>query len=110
VFSHVKETKKRIPMNVQVDAIPNVERVEIPVVGGDVGDIQIGMDMHNNMRSKIISHFIKGKTSMSPGMEIILIILGELEYLEGFMKLLKQIKTNCCNNIKPQQWHQLFLI
>jgi hypothetical protein len=79
------------------------------IVGGDGGDIQIGMDMGNNMRSKIISHFIKGKISMSP-MEIILVILGELEYLEKLMKLLKHIKTNCCNKIKPQQWHQLFPI
>ncbi len=93
----------------QVDATPNVEKVKIPVIGGDGGDIQIGMDMGNNMRSKIISHFIKGKISMSP-MEIIFIILGELEYLEKLMKLLRHIKTNCCNKIKPQQWHQLFPI
>lgn len=48
-------------MNVQVDATPNAERVKILVAGGDGGDIQIGMDMGNNMRSKIISQFIKGK-------------------------------------------------
>jgi hypothetical protein len=66
VFSHVKVPKKSIPINVQVDATPNVERVEILVTRGDDGDIQIGMGMGNNMRSKIISHFIKGKISMSP--------------------------------------------
>lgn len=109
MFSHVKETKKKIPMNVQVNAIPNVERVEIPVVRGDGGDIQIGMDMGDNMRSKIISNFIKRKISMSPT-KIIPVIPSELEYLEGLMKLLRQIETNCCNKTKLQQWHQLFPI
>jgi hypothetical protein len=33
------------------------------------------------VKSKILSHFIKGKISLTP-METILIILGELEYLE----------------------------
>jgi hypothetical protein len=57
VFFHVRVPKRRIPLNVQVDATPNVERVKILVVGSDGGDIQIGMDMGNNMKSKIISHF-----------------------------------------------------
>jgi hypothetical protein len=69
-------------MNVQVDPTPNVERVEIHVARGDGGDIQIGMDMGNNMRSKIVTHFIKGKISMNPT-ETILIIPRKLEYLEG---------------------------
>jgi hypothetical protein len=42
--------------------------------------------MNNNMRSKIISHFIIGKISLNP-METILTILGELEYLKGQVKL-----------------------
>jgi hypothetical protein len=96
-------------MNVQVDATPNVERVEIYVAGGDGGDIQIGMDMCNNMTSKIITYFIKAKISMNP-MEIILIIPSKLEYLEGLMKLLQWIKMNCCNKTKLQQWHRLFPI
>jgi hypothetical protein len=96
-------------MNVQVDATPNVERVQILVSRGDGGDIQIGMDMGNNMRSKIISHFIKGKISMSP-METILIIPSKLEYLEGLVKVLKWIEMNCSNKTKLQQWHQLFPI
>jgi hypothetical protein len=34
-----------------------------------------------NIKSKILSHFFKGKISLTP-MENILIILGELEYLK----------------------------
>jgi hypothetical protein len=96
-------------MNVQVDATPNVERVKIVIARGDGGDIHIGMGMGNNTRSKIISHFIKGKISRSP-METILIIPSKLEYLEGLMKLLKWIEMNCCNKTKVQQRHQLFPI
>lgn len=38
------------------------------------------------MRSKILMHFMKGRISFSP-MEMIITMLGELEYLEGFVKL-----------------------
>jgi hypothetical protein len=36
------------------------------------------------VKSKILSHFIKGKISLTP-METIFTILGELEYLEGLV-------------------------
>ncbi len=42
-----------------------------------------------SVRSKILSHFIKGKISLSP-METILMILGELEHLESLMKLARR--------------------
>jgi len=41
------------------------------------------------MKSKILSHFIKGKISLI-SMETILIIPGELEYLEGLVKLARR--------------------
>jgi hypothetical protein len=41
---------------------------------------------YGNIKSKILSHLVKGKISLTP-METILIIHGELEYLEGLMKL-----------------------
>jgi hypothetical protein len=41
------------------------------------------------MKSKIQSHFIKGKISLTP-METILTIRGELEYLEGLVKLARR--------------------
>ncbi len=45
------------------------------------------------VRSKILSHFIKGKISRSP-MEIILMILGELEHLENLVKLARRKKDS----------------
>ncbi len=55
-----------------------------------------GVDARNlvfngNIRSKILSHFVKGKTTLIP-METILIIPGELEYLEGLVKLVGRRK------------------
>jgi hypothetical protein len=44
------------------------------------------------VKSKILFHFIKGKTSLTP-METILIILGKLEYLEGLVKLVRRRKN-----------------
>jgi hypothetical protein len=41
------------------------------------------------MRSKILSHFIKGKISLSP-METVLMIPGELEHLESLVKLARR--------------------
>jgi len=41
------------------------------------------------VRSKILSHFIKGKISLSP-METILMIPGELEHLESLVKLARR--------------------
>jgi hypothetical protein len=43
------------------------------------------------MRSKILSHFVRGKISLTP-METILVIPRELEYLEGLVKLAKRRK------------------
>jgi hypothetical protein len=49
----------------------------------------LGVD--GNIRFKILSHFAKGKISLTP-METILIISRKLEYLEGLVKLAKRRK------------------
>jgi len=49
------------------------------------------MNRENSVRSKILSHFIKGKISMTP-MEIMLMVLGELEHLENLVKVAKKKK------------------
>jgi len=49
----------------------------------------IGVD--GNIRSKNLSHFVKGKIFLTP-METILIIPRELKYLEGLMKLARKRK------------------
>ncbi len=43
------------------------------------------------VKSKILSHFIKGKIALSP-METILMIPGELEHLENLVKLARRKK------------------
>jgi hypothetical protein len=53
-----------------------------------VGD-GIGADRNATVRSKILSHFMKGKVSLSP-METILLIPGELEHLESLVKLARR--------------------
>jgi len=64
VFFHVRVPKIRIPMNVLVYAAPNVERENLGAKG-DGSDVQLRFDRGNNMKSKILSHFIKGKISLT---------------------------------------------
>jgi hypothetical protein len=52
----------------------------------------IGLEKEVTLRSKILTHFIKGKMSLK-SMEAILIIPKELEYLEGFIKLARRQKN-----------------
>jgi predicted aspartyl protease len=51
----------------------------------------IGVNRETSVRSKILSHFIKGKISLSP-METILMIPGELEHFESLVKLARRKK------------------
>ncbi len=47
----------------------------------------------NSIRSKILSHFIKGKISLTP-METVMIIPGELEQLENLVKVARRKKDS----------------
>jgi hypothetical protein len=49
----------------------------------------VGANRDTSARSKILSHFIKGKIPLSP-METILMIPGELEHLESLVKLTRR--------------------
>ncbi len=49
----------------------------------------VGPNRDTSVRSKILSHFIKGKIPLSP-METILMIPGELEHLESLVKLARR--------------------
>jgi hypothetical protein len=49
----------------------------------------VGVNRDASVRSKILSHFIKGKIPLSP-METILMIPGKLEHLESLVKLAKR--------------------
>jgi predicted aspartyl protease len=77
LFSYTRMPRRRTLVDVAPggDApIPEAEREEV------------GVSRDTSVRSKILSHFIKGKISLSP-METILMILGELEHLESLVKL-----------------------
>ncbi len=56
----------------------------------------LGADRDAVVRSKILSHFIKGKISLSP-METILMIPGELEHLESLVKLARRRRDSEAN-------------
>ncbi len=49
------------------------------------------MNQESSVKSKILSHFIKGKIALSP-METVLMIPGELEHLENLVKLARRKK------------------
>jgi len=68
---------------------------------GDVPSLEIagegtGAIREATVKSKILSHFIKGKISLSP-METILMIPGELEHLESLVKLARRRKDSEAN-------------
>jgi hypothetical protein len=67
-------------------------RIHVDVAPGGVvptleaiGD-GVGVNRDTLIRSKILTHFIKGKICLSP-METIFMILGELEHLESLIRL-----------------------
>jgi len=66
-------------MPVEVAPTGNVPSPEVQGEG-------IGVSRETTVKSKILSHFIKGKISLSP-METVLMIPGELEHLESLVKL-----------------------
>ncbi len=80
LFSHTRVPKRRTPVDVAprgVAPLPEAEREGV------------GANRDTSVRSKILSHFIKGKIPLSP-METILMILGELEHLESLVKLARR--------------------
>jgi len=79
-FSYTKVPRRRTPVEVTpggIAPIPEAEREGA------------GMSREAPVKSKILSHFIKGKVSLSP-METVLMIPGELEHLENLVKLTRR--------------------
>ncbi len=79
VFSRVGILKKRLLVIVR-----STKDQEEGI--GEEEHCESNLGTEATVKSKILSHFIKGKISLTP-METILIILGELEFLEGLVKL-----------------------
>jgi len=80
LFSYTRVPRRRTPVDVapgRVAPIPEAEREGV------------GVSKDTSVRSKILSHFIKGKICLSP-METILMIPGELEHLDSLVKLARR--------------------
>jgi len=80
LFSHTRVLRRRVLVNVASGGAEPTPQA--------VGD-GVGADRDAAVGSKILSHFIKGKISLSP-METILMIPGELEHLESLVKLARR--------------------
>ncbi len=79
-FSYTRVPRRRTLVDVTPGGIAPVPEAEREGAG---------MSRDVSMKSKILSHFIKGKISLSP-MEIVLMIPGELEHLESLVKLARR--------------------
>jgi predicted aspartyl protease len=76
--------RRRTPVEVTPGGIAPVPEVEREGAG---------MSREVPVKSKILSHFIKGKISLSP-METVLMIPSELEHLENLVKLARRKKDS----------------
>jgi hypothetical protein len=82
VFSYTRVPRRRI--RVEVGPTSNVPSTEVAEEGTRV-------NRETTVKSKILSHFIKGKIALNP-METVLMIPRELEHLESLVKLVRRKK------------------
>jgi hypothetical protein len=87
LFSHTRVLRRKIHVDVAAGGAEPTPQA--------VGD-GVGADREATVRSKILSHFIKGKISLSP-METILMIPRELEHLESLVKLARRSRDSEAN-------------
>jgi len=80
LFSYTRVPRRRTSIDVALGGVAPIPEAEREGVGAN-RDVSV--------RSKILSHFIKGKIPLSP-METILMIPGELEHLESLVKLARR--------------------
>ncbi len=82
LFSYTRMPRRRMPVEVApAGTVPS------PTAVGE----GTGVGRETSVRSKILSHFVKGKISLTP-METVLMIPGELEHLESLVKLARRMK------------------
>jgi predicted aspartyl protease len=82
LFSYTRVPRRRNPVEVT------------PATSGLTADaIIVGAEgnREGSVKSKILSHFVKGKVSLTP-MEIVMMIPGELEHLENLVKVARRKK------------------
>jgi predicted aspartyl protease len=87
LFFHMRVPRRRVPAEVAAGGANPT-----PQTMGD----GLGTDRDAAVRSKILSHFIKGKIYLSP-METILLIPRELEHLESLVKLARRRRDSEVN-------------
>jgi len=85
IFSYTRVPRRRMPVEVASTGTPEVAKEGI------------GANRENFVRSKILSHFIKGRISLTP-METVLMIPRELEHLESLVKLVRKKKDAKATN------------
>jgi hypothetical protein len=89
LFSHTRVLRRRMP--VEVAPTGTIPPPEAAVEGA-------GVNWEDSVRSKILSHFIEGKISLTP-METVMMIPGELEHLESLVKVaIKKKDAEAANN------------
>ncbi len=82
VFSYTRVLRRRLPVEMPpTGTAPSTELAKDNTV----------VSQENSIRSKILSHFIKRKISLTP-MEIVMMIPGELEQLENLVKVARRKK------------------
>ncbi len=82
VFSYTRLPRRRLPVELPPTCVgPSTEVAENGTIP----------NQENSIRSKILSHFIKGKISLTP-METVMMIPGELEQLENLVKVARRKK------------------
>ncbi len=82
MFSYTRIPRRRLPIELPpTGVVPPTKAAEDNIV----------MNRENSIRSKILSHFIKGKISLTP-METMMMIPGELEQLENLVKVARRKK------------------
>jgi hypothetical protein len=84
LFSYTRVPRKRTPVDIAPGGVAPILEAEREGVGAN---------RDTSVRSKILSHFIKGKIPLSP-METILMIPGELEHLKNLVKLARKKKDS----------------
>jgi predicted aspartyl protease len=82
LFSYTRVPRRR--MHVEVTPAPTELTPDATIEGSRA-------NQEESIRSKILSHFIKGKISLTP-METVMMIPGELEHLESLVKVVRKKK------------------
>jgi len=88
LFSYTRVPRRRMP----VEMTPTASRLT-----ADATIERAGANREESVKSNILSHFVKGKVSLTP-METVMMIPGELEHLENLVKVARRKKDTEATN------------